>query len=52
MTTAEIAAQLFGAAGILLFIILYQFNTMKNVLKAKMVMDVFWAAHYLSLIHI
>lgn len=47
MTATEIAAQLLGAAGIMIFIILYQFNTMKNILKAKMVMDVFWAAHYL-----
>lgn len=49
MTLAQIAAQVFGAIGILVFIILYQFNDMKNVLKAKMSMDVLWAAHYLLL---
>ena len=49
MTLAQIAAQVFGAVGILVFILLYQFNNMKSVLKAKMCMDVLWAAHYLLL---
>lgn len=49
MTAAEVVAQILGAAGILVFIILYQFDNMKGVLKAKMVMDVLWAAHYLLL---
>lgn len=49
MTLAQIAAQVFGAVGILVFILLYQFNNMKSVLKAKMCMDVLWAVHYLLL---
>ena len=39
MTLAQIAAQVFGAVGILVFILLYQFNNMKSVLKAKMCID-------------
>ena len=49
MTTTSIIAQIFGMAGILAFIMLYQFNDMKKVLKTKMVMDVLWASHYLLL---
>lgn len=49
MTATFIIAQIFGAVGILAFIMLYQFNSMKNVLKTKMVMDVLWAVHYLLL---
>ena len=49
MTTTFIIAQIFGAAGILAFIMLYQFNNMKKVLKIKMIMDVLWAIHYLLL---
>lgn len=49
MTTAELAAQLIGAAGILVFIIMYHFKNMKSVLKVKMVMDILWATHYLLL---
>lgn len=43
MDTNFIIAQIFGAAGIMAFIMLYQFNSMKKVLKTKMVMDVLWA---------
>ena len=49
MITNSIIAQIFGAAGIAAFIMLYQFNSMKKVLKTKMVMDVLWAMHYLLL---
>lgn len=49
MTHAYVIAQIFGAIGILVFILLYQFNSMKSVLKTKMTMDVLWAVHYLLL---
>ena len=49
MITNSIIAQIFGVAGIAAFIMLYQFNSMKKVLKTKMVMDVLWAMHYLLL---
>lgn len=47
MTTAEILAQIMGICGIIIFIIMFHFGSMKNVLKMKMTMDIFWALHFL-----
>ena len=49
MSANPIIAQIFGTAGIITFIFLYQFDDMKKVLKVKMLMDVLWATHYLLL---
>lgn len=49
MTKTYIAAQIFGAVGILAIVMLYQFNNMKTVLKTKRIIDVLWAVHYLLL---
>ena len=42
-----ILAQIFGICGIVIFVLMYHFKTMKNVLIMKMVMDILWALHYL-----
>jgi len=42
-----ILAQIFGICGIVVFVLMYHFKTMKNVLIMKMIMDILWALHYL-----
>lgn len=42
-----ILAQIMGVCGIIIFVLMYHFRTMKNVLKMKMLMDIFWALHFL-----
>lgn len=44
-----LVAQVFGVFGIIVFLVMYHFNKMKGVLRAKLLMDLFWATHYLLL---
>lgn len=44
-----IIAQCIGGLGIVAFIIMYWFRTMKQVRIVKLCMDVFWGVHYLLL---
>lgn len=44
-----IIAQCIGGLGIVAFIIMYWFRTMKQVRIAKLCMDIFWGIHYLLL---
>lgn len=49
MTTVEIIAQWIGVLGIVVFLLCFQFNNMKNVLKVKLLVDIIWGTHYFLL---
>lgn len=46
MSTTQIAAQVLGAIGILIYVIMYHSKDVKNVLYKKFWMDIVWALHY------
>lgn len=46
MSTTQIAAQVLGAIGILIYVIMYHSKDVKNVLYKKFWMDIVWAWHY------
>ena len=49
MTTVEIIAQCVGILGIIVFLLCFHFNSMKNVLKVKLLVDIIWGTHYFLL---
>lgn len=49
MITKELIAQIFGAIGIIVFLLCFQFKEMKTARKIKMAVDVIWAIHYFLL---
>ena len=49
MNTSEIIAQGIGALGIIVFLFCFHCNTMKNVLKVKLLVDIIWGLHYFLL---
>ena len=49
MTIIEIIAQYIGILGIGVFLLCFHFNSMKNVLKVKLLVDVIWGTHYFLL---
>ena len=46
MSTTQIAAQVLGAIGILIYVIMYHSKDVNNVLHKKFWMDIVWALHY------
>lgn len=46
MDKTQILAQIFGAVGIAIFVIMYHSKNVNNVLKKKFVIDIAWAMHY------
>ena len=46
MDITQIFAQILGAVGVLIFVILYHGKNIRNVLKKKFLMDIVWALHY------
>lgn len=46
MSTTQIAAQVLGAIGILIYVIMYHSKNVNNVLHKKFWMDIVWALHY------
>ena len=49
MNTVEIIAQGIGILGIVVFLLCFHFNNMKNVLKVKLLVDIIWGTHYFLL---
>ena len=46
MDIVQITAQILGAIGVLIYVIMYHSKNVNNVLQKKLGMDVIWALHY------
>lgn len=49
MNGSQVAAQLLGCLGIIVYVVMYHSKDVKHVLQKKLAIDVIWGVHYLIL---